>query len=771
MRSSFQALLGVTLIILFSKSAEAQTYNMASGTVSTCGGTFYDSGGSGSAYANNQNLTQTFCSSSGNCLSVTFTSFNTQAGNDILTIYDGNSTADPVIGTFSGTTNPGTISSSSGCLTFNFVSNGSTTRAGWAATISCASCGTTVLMNSNTSVNMCSGLFYDSGGSGANHGTNQNFTKTFCPATAGQCMQMQFTTFDPGNGDVLTVYDGNSTASPLIGVYDNTFAPPPVILASSGCLTVNFTSNGSNQGAGWEAIVSCEPCPTPPAASATYTHPTAGQQNTYVGTNMVATCGGTYTDNGGTGGNYSNSINNVYRTFCPSIAGKCTRATFWSFDIQGPAGAFLTDYFEIRNGPTQNSTLIDRWYGTATTYQACMGAGLGPYVSTDQSGCLTFAFTSNATTTQTGWVVSLDCVDCPNGPSGTSNADCRTQTAVCSDASFSDASTGPGIVSDGGGGCVLAENFSNWYKIIISTSGTLGLRIVPNVATDDYDFALYQSSSCGTLGSPVRCSYAANTGNTGMDDALNLTTNTAACGLPNNGSDVSEDVCGNGWVNTQPVVAGQAYYLLVNKWSPGGSGFTLDWSLTNGATLNCNVLPVELLSFEAIPKNKRVDLQWSTSAELNNSYFTVERSRNARDFEPIQIVEGAGNSSTIRYYLTSDFDPVPGISYYRLRQTDFDGKFTFSQVVVVRYLEAAASLQLVPNPAQERVLVVFESSIEESGTLRVFSLEGKLLREMTLPIRRGINTVDLELAGWKTGAYLVELITVDSVLRQRLVHE
>jgi hypothetical protein len=763
----------VIVLLSITNSAIAQTYNMAPGTVNICGGTFYDPGGSGSNYGNNLNITETFCSNAGSCIQVAFTAFNTQGGNDILTIYDGPNTASPVIGAFSGNGgSPGTVTSSTGCLTFQFVTNGSTTRSGWTATLSCVPCGSTILMN-NTAENLCSGIFYDSGGSGANYGNSQNFTKTFCSPTAGMCVQLIFTSFNVSNNDYLYAYDGNSVAAPLIGQYTGTTLPP-TLLASSGCLTIRFTSNNAGNSAGWQAILSCEPCPTPPGA-ATYTHPTTGQQNTYVGTNMVATCGGTYTDNGGTGANYTNNINGVYRTFCPSSAGNCMRATFWSFDVE-PAGAFLHDYLTIRNGPTQNSPEFggvggSTWYGTATSYAACMGAGLGPYISTDQSGCLTFSFTSDVVTNRAGWVVTLDCVPCANGPNGSDNSDCRSPSPICSDVSFSDASTGPGIVSDGGGGCVLSENFSNWYKITIANSGTLGLRIVPNVATDDYDFALYQANTCAGLGSPVRCSYASNTGNTGMDNALNLSTNTAICGPANNGSDVSEDVCGNGWVNDMAVTTGQNYYLLVNKWTPGGSGFTLDWVLGGGATLNCSVLPIELLDFTAEARNDRVDLQWSTSSESNNSFFTVERSRDARSFEPIQVVPGAGNSSTTRYYLASDFEPLPGIAYYRLRQTDFDGKFTFSEPVAVRYRESVKSLFLVPNPASDRVQVLFECGVETNGSLRIFSLEGKLISQRQLSLRRGMNAVDLDLSRWKTGSYVVELLTSDEVLRQRLLHD
>src|SRR6187399_2673710 len=96
------------------RNVSAQTYNMAPGTISTCGGTFYDNGGFAGSYTSNCNITETFTSSTGNCLTFVFTTFNTQTGNDILTVYDGPNTTSPVIGNFSGLTVPGTITSSTG---------------------------------------------------------------------------------------------------------------------------------------------------------------------------------------------------------------------------------------------------------------------------------------------------------------------------------------------------------------------------------------------------------------------------------------------------------------------------------------------------------------------------------------------------------------------------------------------------------------------------------------------------------------------------------
>ena len=76
-----------------------------------------------------------------------------------------------------------------------------------------------------------------------------------------------------------------------------------------------------------------------------------------------------------------------------------------------------------------------------------------------------------------------------------------------------------------------------------------------------------------------------------------------------------------------------------------------------------------------------------------------------------------------------------------MRQTDIDGKFTFSEPVAVRYSNTVKSLTLVPNPANDRVQVIFESGMEVGGTLRVFSLEGKLMEQRQLQMRRGTNSL------------------------------
>ncbi|MDF2436213.1 MAG: Kelch repeat type 1-containing protein [Bacteroidota bacterium] len=124
-----------------SLSMSGQTIIMNGTTANVCAGTFMDPGGS-SNYADNENVIQTICSNSGNCLSLNFTSFSIENGWDFLKIYDGANTSAPMVpgSPFTGTMSPGLITSHSGCLTLQFTSDFTSTDAGWTAAINCGAC-------------------------------------------------------------------------------------------------------------------------------------------------------------------------------------------------------------------------------------------------------------------------------------------------------------------------------------------------------------------------------------------------------------------------------------------------------------------------------------------------------------------------------------------------------------------------------------------------------------------------------------------------------
>ncbi len=128
-------------------------------------------------------------------------------------------------------------------------------------------------------VNSCSGIFYDSGGPsdnidvGGNYLPNEDFTLTICPDSPDNSIEIVFNEFfTENNSDVLIIYDGEDTSAPVLAslsgnLVDPDNNDPPIIYSSSnnntsGCLTFNFTSNGSNQEQGWSAQLSCiQPCP------------------------------------------------------------------------------------------------------------------------------------------------------------------------------------------------------------------------------------------------------------------------------------------------------------------------------------------------------------------------------------------------------------------------------------------------------------------------------------------------------------------------------
>jgi hypothetical protein len=125
-----------------------------------------------------------------------------------------------------------------------------------------------------------------------------------------------------------------------------------------------------------------------------------------------------------------------------------------------------------------------------------------------------------------------------------------------------------------------------------------------------------------------------------------------------------------------------ALEIILSCNGAGESWFIDDIQILSGCY---SALPIELLSFEAKSADNAVDLSWTTATEINNDYFTIEKSKSGFDFFEVCRVDGAGNSISPIYYEFSDKDPLDGISYYRLRQTDYDGTIEVFSPVAVRF--------------------------------------------------------------------------------------
>jgi len=109
-------------------------------------------------------------------------------------------------------------------------------------------------------------------------------------------------------------------------------------------------------------------------------------------------------------------------------------------------------------------------------------------------------------------------------------------------------------------------------------------------------------------------------------------------------------------------------------------------------------LPIVLSSFTAELKNDYVKLKWTTSSEKNNDYFTLERSKNGITFSPLTKIKGSGTSNNMKEYGFEDKSPFQGTAYYRLKQTDFDGKTEYSDELSVNYQRNGNGCVLKVNP-------------------------------------------------------------------------
>jgi len=178
-------------------------------------------------------------------------------------------------------------------------------------------------------------------------------------------------------------------------------------------------------------------------------------------------------------------------------------------------------------------------------------------------------------------------------------------------------------------------------------------------------------------------------------------------------------------------------------------------------TLAFNIpLPIELISFQAGVAGRKVILKWITASELNNDYFTIERSADGERFIPIQRVSGAGTTSLQTTYETEDTSPLRGRSYYRLAQTDFDGTVSFSHIVLVEMDEEAAGVTAIyPNPISNGnvINVVFSATDSEEIEMILSDISGKPVWRATVPVVYGENNIPLATEFQSAGVYLLEV--------------
>lgn len=176
------------------------------------------------------------------------------------------------------------------------------------------------------------------------------------------------------------------------------------------------------------------------------------------------------------------------------------------------------------------------------------------------------------------------------------------------------------------------------------------------------------------------------------------------------------------------------------------------------------VLPIELISFSAIKSGESVHLNWSTASELNNDYFTIERSSNGISYETIATISGAGNSSSILDYSFIDNNPINGMSYYRLTQTDYNGQFEIFSPVSISIIQDYQEIKVGPNPTSDYININLTEDYPE-GTILLYNAIGTLVKSINIDA----NKITIDVANLHSGAYIVSIQQQNETISKQII--
>lgn len=176
-------------------------------------------------------------------------------------------------------------------------------------------------------------------------------------------------------------------------------------------------------------------------------------------------------------------------------------------------------------------------------------------------------------------------------------------------------------------------------------------------------------------------------------------------------------------------------------------------------------LPVELLEFTAIRTNKNVGLKWRTATETNNSYFEVEHSTDGEHFRKLGIIRGRGTTTQTESYSYTHHKPADGVNYYRLKQVDLDGQFSYSKIIVLEYLQ---DNNLNIRPVLATNYIQLETEYDQSiQSLVVFDSTGKLVKQISSSESSQIITVSID--ELPKGQYFIQAQLESKVITKRFV--
>ncbi|MGI8950287.1 MAG: T9SS type A sorting domain-containing protein [Chitinophagaceae bacterium] len=266
---------------------------------------------------------------------------------------------------------------------------------------------------------------------------------------------------------------------------------------------------------------------------------------------------------------------------------------------------------------------------------------------------------------------------------------------------------------------------SDWYKLTTTNRGKLQIILDNSGNPDLITLSLYDSTGSMQL-------YSANVGD------------------------------GVGGIQTDTLSVGNYFIQITGNGDPNNFGpYTLTDSLSG-------TLPVTFISFNGILQNNSALLNWSTANEINNKGFEVERSNDGETFTDISFVTGRGNSSNVNRYTYTDNKIVSGSNYYRLKQIDFDGRFSYSSTIRLDFTKF--DWAILGNPTSNNSWVQLQLDKAAKVSIQIVSINGNIIQTINKgQISAGTYSVPLNLNNAAHGMFVVKLMVDNNSYSKKII--
>ena len=439
--------------------------------------------------------------------------------------------------------------------------------------------------------------------------------------------------------------------------------------------------------------------------------------NTYgASQNAPATTGGCTTDQyvwykfttGATVGCYSFNGTNI-------VAPTCATNAFLLYSGCSAAGgaAGTLNGFNLSNNAFNDFSTADLTTAMTanTTYYLAMG--------TDYNATFCLNYNANVTAAANDQCSGALAIGSTAVATDNASAGCEYTYVPAQDANITPASVCAGTL----------ENVS-WFTFTTLATGAVSIsfaNILCNNGGGGFQTGLFTGSSCAAL--------------------TMGTSGTAICVAAASGT-VTYSIASS--------TAGTTYYIGMD----GNAGSNCHFNVSG---TNVVPLPIDLISFQTKSiGNSKVMAEWKTASETNNDYFTVERTKDGIHFEDVCIVKGSGNSTSTKDYSSIDPHPFKGISYYRLKQTDFNGETSYSAISAVSIDdESELNFSIYPNPTQmdDSQYLQFAGNANEIIAIEIYDVTGKVISDKRIMLDSSGNA-SIELKHhFSQGMYFVKATT------------